>query len=292
MKKMHFIFVRCLGFWMAFSLISTFCFFYALPSFAESAEVGWNIGLQEPASPSAQRIYDFHSFLLYIISGIVLFVLLLLIYVVLKFNARANPKPSNVTHNVLLEIIWTIVPVIILIVIVIPSFQVLYHNDKIEKPEMTLKITGYQWYWGYEYPDYEGLTFNAYMIPNAQIDKSKGQMKLLSTDNEVVLPVDTNIQILTTASDVIHSWAVPALGVKIDAVPGRTNETWFRINKVGTYYGQCSELCGKDHSFMPIQIKAVTKEEFAAWLVKAKTEFSSADDFVWKPKQYAQISEQ
>jgi cytochrome c oxidase subunit II len=244
-----------------------------LPAFA--SEVGpWDWTMQQAASPTAERIHAFHDMLLWIIAGIVLFVMLLLAYVILRFNKRANPKPAVFSHNVLIEVLWTVVPVIILIVIVVPSFKLLYYVDRVQNPEMTLKITGYQWYWGYEYPDSEGPSFNAYMIADNKIDAAKNQKRLLSTDNAVVLPVDTDIQILVTAADVLHSWAVPALGIKIDAVPGRLNETWVRITKPGVYYGQCSELCGKDHSYMPVEIHAVPKEEFKAWLETAKKEFS------------------
>lgn len=249
---------------------------WALPALAGSP-TEWQLGLQAPSSPSAERINEFHNMLLWIISGISLFVLVLLIYVVLRFNAKSNPKPQLFTHNVLLEVIWTAVPVLILIVIAIPSFRVLYQNDRLEQPEMTIKVTGYQWYWGYEYPDNEGINFLSYMIAEDDIDESKGEKRLLSTDTKLVLPVDTNIQILVTAADVLHAWAVPALGVKIDAVPGRLNETWVRITKPGTYYGQCSELCGKDHAYMPIEIKAVSKEEFERWVNRAKDEFASLE---------------
>ena len=212
--------------------------------------------------------------MLWIISGIVLFVFALLVWVIARYNDKANPTPAKFTHNVLIEVIWTVVPVIILIVIAIPSYKMLYYTDRIENPEMTLKVTGRQWYWDYEYPDNDGITFSSYMIPDAEIKKDQGQSRLLSTDTKVVLPIDTNIQIIVTGGDVIHAWAVPALGVKIDAVPGRLNETWTRIEKPGVYYGQCSELCGKDHAYMPIEIHAVTKEEFQQWLVKAKEEFA------------------
>ncbi len=231
--------------------------------------------MQEAATSSAQRIHDFHDMLLVIITGICLFVLLLLVFVVIRFNKRANPTPSKVTHNVPLEIIWTVVPVIILIIIAVPSFKLLYKNDRIAEPEMTLKITGYQWYWGYEYPDHDGIAFQSYMVPTDEL--KEGQRRLLSTDNVVVLPIETDIAILVTANDVIHSWTIPAFGVKIDAIPMRTNETWFRIEKPGVYYGQCSEICGKDHSFMPIEVHAVTKEEFKAWVEKAKEEFAQSD---------------
>ena len=246
------------------------------PAFAV-APVDWQMGFQEPSSSSAERIQDFHTLLMWIITGIVIFVSILLAIVILRFNAKANPTPAKFTHNVPLEVVWTVIPVLILLIIAVPSFRVLYKNDRIEKPDMTLKITGYQWYWGYEYPDHDDLSFNAYMVPDDEIDQSKGQLRMLSTDNVVVLPIETNIQILVTAADVIHAFAMPALGVKIDAIPGRTNETWFRIDRIGTYYGQCSELCGKDHSYMPIEIRAVTKEEFQKWLKHAKKEFAALD---------------
>lgn len=239
--------------------------------------VEWGLNLQPAVTSSAERIHDFHNMLLVIITGITLFVLVLLIYVVLRFNKRANKTPSNVTHNVLLEVIWTVIPVVILIVIAVPSFKLLYKNDRIVEPEMTLKVSGYQWYWGYEYPDHDGISFNSYMIPTDELQP--GQVRLLSTDNPIVLPIDTDIAILVTGKDVIHSWTIPAFGVKIDAIPGRTNETWFRIDKPGTYFGQCSEICGKDHAFMPIEVKAVTKEEFEAWVEKAKEEFAANDYF-------------
>ncbi len=240
----------------------------AAPAFAIPQP--WNIGFQGEASPSAERIHEFHHMMMYIITAITIFVLALLIWVVLRYNKWANPVPQQFSHNVLIEIIWTVVPVLILLLIAIPSFRLLYYVDRTEKPEMTLKVTGNQWNWSYEYPDQGGISFTAIMIPDKEIDKEKGQLRLLSTDNPVVLPVDTNIQILVTGSDVIHAFAVPELGVKIDGMPGRTNETWTRINHVGTYYGQCSELCGKDHAFMPIEIKAVTKEEFASWVASQK----------------------
>lgn len=249
----------------------------ALVAFTMSAQAGepvaWGIGFQEAATSSADRIHDFHDMLLYIIVGITLFVLVLLIIVVMRFNAKSNPTPSKVTHNVLLEVVWTVIPVVILIVIAVPSFKVLYKNDRIVNPEMTLKVRGYQWYWGYEYPDHGGIAFNSYMVPTENLRPD--QKRLLSTDNVIVLPIDTDIALLTTAEDVIHSWTIPAFGVKMDAVPGHTNETWFNIKKTGVYYGQCSEICGKDHAYMPIEVHAVTKAEFEAWVVSAKEEFAA-----------------
>jgi cytochrome c oxidase subunit 2 len=269
------------------ALIGLAAVLWISPAFAQAEP--WQLGMQESASPSADRLHEFHNLLLWIITAITLFVLALLVWIVVRYNAHVNPKPSLFTHNVILEVVWTIIPVIILIIIVVPSFKLLYANDRLEAYDMTIKVTGYQWYWGYEYPDNEGINFLSYMIPDKDIDVAKGQKRLLSTDNAVVLPIDTNIQILVTASDVLHAWAVPALGVKMDAVPGRTNETWVRITKPGVYYGQCSELCGKDHAYMPIEIHAVTKEDFATWLETAKKEFTANDN---SPVKYALVQAQ
>ncbi|MBU6235694.1 MAG: cytochrome c oxidase subunit II [Alphaproteobacteria bacterium] len=235
----------------------------------------WGLGLQEPAGVLMQQMSDFHHMLVYIIVAIAAFVLALLIWVVVRYNAKANPVPSKTTHNTLLEVVWTVIPVVILIVIAVPSFKVLFSQGRIPQAEMTLKVTGYQWYWGYEYPDQGGIAFNANMIPEKEIDPSKGQKRLLETDNELVLPVDTVIRVQITASDVIHAWTVPAFGVKKDAMPGRLNEAWFKITKPGIYYGQCSEICGNGHAYMPIKVRAVSKEEFATWAAEAKTKFGS-----------------
>ncbi|MBI2234853.1 MAG: cytochrome c oxidase subunit II [Micavibrio aeruginosavorus] len=237
------------------------------PDLAAATSQNWQMGMQEAATPVAEHLHKFHNFLLVIITGIVIFVFSLLLFVMARFNSRANPTPSQTTHNVLLEIVWTVVPVIILITIAVPSFKLLYYMDRTENPEMTLKVTGYQWYWGYEYPDHGGVSFTSNMLPDADINAVKGQLRSLSVDNPLVLPVGTDIQVLVTAADVLHSFAVPSFGIKTDAVPGRTNETWIRIEKEGTYYGQCSELCGTNHAFMPIEVHAVSKEAFAEWVV-------------------------
>jgi cytochrome c oxidase subunit 2 len=189
-----------------------------------------------------------------------------LIFACIKFRRKKDVEPATFAHNTLIEIIWTIVPVIILIIIAIPSFKLLYFEDRIPEPELTIKTTGYQWYWGYEYMDYDDLEFLAYPLAEDQIDESKGQRRLLSTDAPVVVPVGTNIQLLVTAADVLHAFALPAAGVKKDAIPGRLNETWMRLDKPGTYFGQCSEICGTGHAYMPIEIKAVPREEFDAWV--------------------------
>lgn len=236
------------------------------------------LGFNDAASPQMKRLVAFHDDLLMpIITITTIFVLALLLVTMVRFNSHANKEPSSTTHNVPLEILWTIVPVIILIVIAVPSFKLLFYLSKTPETEMTLKVTGYQWYWGYEYPDQEGINFLSYMIPDEDINEKKGQRRLLSTDNPVVLPIDTNIEIIITAADVLHAWTVPAFGVKKDAVPGRLNQTWVRIDEPGTYFGQCSEICGINHAFMPIEIKAVSKEEFKRWLNKAKKEFAAVD---------------
>ncbi len=232
----------------------------------------WQMGFQDAASPIMEQIDDFHSMMLVVITLIVLFVLALLVYVMIRFRAARNPTPSKVTHNTVVEVLWTVVPVIILVLIAIPSFKLLYAQKVIPEAEMTVKAIGLQWYWTYEYPDHGDLTFDAIMIPDEDIQE--GQLRLLETDNRLVLPVQTNIRILVTAADVLHAWAIPAFGIKMDAVPGRINETWVRIEHEGVYYGQCSELCGIYHGFMPITVEAVAKEAFAEWVEKAKEEFA------------------
>lgn len=249
------------------------------------APTDWQINFGEGASPMKRQMNDFHHGLLYMVFGISAFVLLLLLYVIIRFRKKRNPVPSKTTHNLKLEVIWTLVPILILLVIVIPSMRLLYFTDKVVDADMTIIATGYQWYWGYEYQDYDNMSFLSYMVPDDEL--KHGQKRLLETDNRVVLPIDTDIRILTTANDVIHSFAVPSLGLKMDAVPGRTNETWVRIDREGVYYGQCSEICGINHGFMPITIEAVSKEKFEEWLVTAKEKFAA----VSAPVQYAYLGE-
>lgn len=231
----------------------------------------WQMGFQEPATPVMKMLNDFHNLLLVFVFVSGIFVFLLMSYVVLRFNAKSNPVASKTTHNTLLEIIWTVVPTVVLIFIAIPSMHTLFFSSTIKDAQMTIKVIGYQWYWGYKYPD-QGIAFES----NIKQDKDlkPGDIRLLSTDNQVVVPVDTTIRVQITAADVIHSWAVPSFGVKMDAVPGRLNETWFKVDKPGIYYGQCSELCGVNHGFMPIEVKAVSKEEFAKWVEEAKKKFA------------------
>jgi cytochrome c oxidase subunit 2 len=234
----------------------------------------WQLGFQPAASPVMERIESFHNLLLWIIILISLFVLALLAYVCVRFKASGNATPSRRTHNTLLEIAWTAIPVLILVVIAIPSFKLLYFQDVVPDAELTIKAVGHQWYWSYEYPDNGEFTFDAYMVADA--DLQPGQLRLLTTDNPLVVPVDTDVRLLVTATDVLHSWAMPAFGVKMDAVPGRINETWFNVREPGTYYGQCSELCGDFHGFMPIMIEALPKEEFEAWAEQAQEQFAKA----------------
>jgi cytochrome c oxidase subunit 2 len=236
----------------------------------------WQIGFQSAVSPIMERIDSFHNLLLWIITLITIFVLALLVYACIRFKASSNPTPSKRTHNTMIEVAWTAIPVLILVVIAIPSFKLLYYSDVVRDPEMTVKAIGRQWYWSYEYPDHGNFTFDAYMIADEDIDPEAGQKRLLETDYRVVVPIETDIRLLTTATDVIHSWAMPPLGIKTDAVPGHINEAWFRVEEPGVYYGQCSELCGAYHGFMPITIEAMAKEDFEAWVAQAQQEFAKA----------------
>jgi cytochrome c oxidase subunit 2 len=254
---------------------------FTVSLFAMSAEAGtgvpspWQMNFQGAASPVMERITDFHNMLLWIITVISLFVLALMLYVFIRFNAKTNPTPSKTTHNSLLEVLWTVIPILILVGIAVPSFKLLYYSDRAPDAEMTIKAVGHQWYWSYEYPDHGDFTFDAIMLEDGEL--AEGQPRLLATDTTVVVPVNTKVRLLVTADDVIHSWAIPSFGVKLDGVPGRVNETWFEVNKEGMYYGQCSELCGTRHGFMPIQVKAVSKDEFAKWVEFAKQEYAQVD---------------
>ena len=249
------------------------------PSFAQSGPQPWQMNFRPSATPVMDDIIDFHNLLLVIEVIIVLFVLGLMVYICVKFNAKANPVPSKTTHNAFLEVVWTVIPIIILIVITVPSVKLLVFMDKApkEKVEMTLKVIGHQWYWSYEYPDAGDLAFDSNIIPDEEIDASKGQIRLLEVDNRIAIPVDTTIRVLMTSEDVLHNWAVPAFGIKMDTVPGRINESWIRVPaaRAGVYRGQCSELCGVNHGYMPIVIEAKSKQDFAKWLDKAKKEFAN-----------------
>ncbi len=245
---------------------------WTAPALAQAPQP-WQLGFQEAATPVMERIDGFHDLLLVIITVIMLLVTALLVYVVVRFNEKANPVPSKTTHHTVLEVMWTVVPVLILVVIAIPSFRLLYYMDKTTTPGMTLKVVGSQWYWSYVYPDHGKIAFDSLIIPDDQL--KPGQLRLLEVDNRVVVPVDTDIRVLLTSNSVLHSWAVPAFGVKIDTVPGRMSETWMRVTKPGIYYGQCSELCGINHGFMPIAVQAVSKADFAKWVTRAKVKFKA-----------------
>ncbi|MFZ5792254.1 MAG: cytochrome c oxidase subunit II [Pseudomonadota bacterium] len=242
---------------------------------AENGPKPWETGFQPAVTPVAEQIHSFHHMLLIIITVIAAFVLLLLLIVILRFNARANPVPSKTSHNTLIEVIWTVVPVMILVTIAIPSFKLIYYADRTPDAEMTIKAIGHQWYWSYEYPDNGNFTFDSLLVDDK--DLKPGEPRLLTADNPLVIPVNTKIRLLITASDVIHSFAVPAFGVKLDGTPGRVSETWTEVTQEGTYYGQCSELCGTGHAFMPITVQVVSKEKFAAWVAEAQKKFAQAD---------------
>ena len=249
-------------------------FFIALEVCANQPKE-WQLGFQNPASDSMRDIVSFHNnLLLPIIIAISVFVLFLMLYACVRFRASANPNPSKRTHNVTVEILWTLIPCLILIVMAVPSFKILYKQDTIPKVDLTIKAVGYQWYWGYEYPD-ENIIFDSYMIEEK--DLRADQPRLLAVDNEVVVPVNKVVKVLITANDVLHAWALPAFGVKRDAVPGRINETWFKAEKEGTYYGQCSELCGIKHAFMPITVKVVSEEDYQEWLSEARVKFAKEE---------------
>jgi len=229
----------------------------------------WEWSFQEAATPVMEAVVQLHDKLLWIITIISVFVLGLLLYVIVRFNEKRNPTPSRTTHNTTLEVLWTVVPVLILLFIAfgppMSSFRLLYFADRASDSAMTVKAIGHQWYWSYEYPDNGGITLDANLN-----DKAPPELRLLDTDNHIVVPVNTKVRLLTTAEDVIHSWAMPSFGVKIDAVPGRINETWFQVEREGSYYGQCSELCGNGHGYMPIVVEAVSKEKFDAWVREKK----------------------
>ena len=233
----------------------------------------WEMDLQGSASPVMDEISEFHYFLLWVTGVISVFVLGLLLIIIVRFNARANPTPSRTTHNTPIEIIWTVVPVIILAVIAIPSFRLLFVELDVPHPDLTIKATGKQWFWSYAYPDNGNFEFNSLMVQTK--DLKPGQPRLLTVDNEMVVPENKVVHVLVTGADVIHSFTVPSFGIRIDAVPGRMNETWFKATKTGMFYGQCSELCGKDHSFMPIAVHVVNDSDFNAWVAQAKQKFSA-----------------
>ena len=241
----------------------------------------WQIQMQDAATPITERIHQFHDMLLFIIFGIALFVFALLLYVIVRFNHRSHPVPSRTSHNTVIEVLWTVIPVLILVTIAIPSFKLMYYMDRVPDAKMTIKITGHQWYWQYTYPDQGNLDFTSNLLQEK--DRKPDQPRLLEVDNPLVIPVDTTIRVQVAGTDVIHSWYVPSFGVQEYAVIGRLNEAWIHVNSPGTYYGECNQICGVNHAFMPIEVKVVSQADFQKWLGDAKTKFSSVD----KPRDNA-----
>ncbi|MDE2134544.1 MAG: cytochrome c oxidase subunit II [Alphaproteobacteria bacterium] len=247
---------------------------------AAAAPYNWQLGMQQGVTPvmngvpGVMGIESFHHMLLYIITAVCLFVLALLIWVMIRYNQRANPVPSKTHHNTPLEVAWTLIPVVILVAIAIPSFRLLYFEADIPKADVTIKAVGKQWFWTYAYPKDGGFQFDAYMLSDAAAAKA-GEPRLLGSDHPVYVPVNKVVELDTTGADVIHSWSVPAFGVKMDAIPGRINRTWFEATEIGTYYGQCSQLCGANHAFMPIEVKVVSEADYEAWLKAAKKKYAA-----------------
>ncbi len=236
------------------------------------------MSMQDAVTPIADYIHWFHNGLLLPMCIVIsLFVLGLLVYVMMRFNEKANPTPSKLTHHTGLEVAWTVIPIVILVVLAIPSFDLLNKQLRIPAADVTVKVTGKQWYWSYEYPKDQGggFGFDSLMKPEKDIDLAKGDLRLLSVDNEVVVPVGKVVRMQVTAADVIHSFVVPSFGIRIDAVPGRLNETWFKAEREGIYYGQCSKICGKDHAYMPIAVRVVSEQAYTAWLGEAKKKFAA-----------------
>lgn len=252
--------------------------FFIFTSFSAQAAQpkDWQLGFQPAVTSIMQDITWMHNYILLpVIIGISVFVLFLMLYLMVKFRESKNPTPSKTTHNVMLEVLWTVIPCLILVVIAVPSFKLLYKEETIPKADVTLKAIGYQWYWGYEYPD-EKIAFESVMIEDK--DLKPGQPRLLATDTKIVVPVNKVVKVLITSADVNHAWAMPAFGVKRDAIKGRINETWFKAEKEGVYYGQCSELCGIKHAFMPIELHVVSEDKYASWLAEAKKKYAMEDD--------------
>ncbi len=266
-------FLRKLGIGAALAALTAFV---ALPAIAQPVE--WGLTFQPSASPVMDQIQSFHHLLFWIITATCLFVLGLLVWIVIRYRAKANPIPSKVHHNTLLEVAWTLIPVIILVFIAVPSFRLLYFQETLPKPDVQIKAIGKQWFWSYEYPgSAAGFTFDSLMLSDADAAKA-GKPRLLGVDNAIYVPVNKVIEVETAAADVIHSFALPQMGVKMDAVPGRLNKTWFKPTRTGVFFGQCSELCGSRHAYMPIELHVVTDAEYAAWLAKSKAEYAALEN--------------
>lgn len=245
------------------------------PAFAQAPQ-NWQLGFQPAHSPVQQGIEGLHAMVIWLMAAVTIFVAALLAYCMWRFRASANPKASRISHHTTLEVAWTVLPVLILVIIAIPSFRMVYFEDRTEAADLTIKVVGHQWYWEYDYPDQGGIKFDSYMVPAD--DLKPGQLRQLEVDNRVVVPAGKNVRILTTSADVIHSFFIPSLGVQRYAIPGRTIETWVKVNEPGVYYGQCNQICGTNHSAMPIAVEALSEQGFASWIETAKTKFAANRD--------------
>ncbi len=256
-----------------------------MPAWAQAPRA-WEMGLQAAHSPVEKGIHNLHSLVTWLMFAVVVFVAALLGLTIYKFNAKRHPVANRVSHNTLLEVSWTVLPVLILVVIAIPSFRLIYFEDRVRDADLTIKVTGHQWYWEYAYPDSDNIHFDSYMVTEDQLQP--GQLRNLAVDNQLVVPAGKNIRILTTGADVIHSFFIPSLGVQRYAIPGRTIETWMKVDKPGDYYGECNQICGTNHSVMPISVHAVSDEDYKTWLEQAKTKFAS--DAAPSGRQFAAVA--
>ena len=271
------------------SIISIFFLLISFQLYGKQA-TDWQLSFQNPATDLMGSVVGLHNIILIVMTLITLFVLFLLFYVSFRFSAKRNPIPSTTTHNTVVEVLWTAIPIVILVVLAIPSFKLLYQQEKSENYDMTVKVIGHQWYWEYEYPDHGDFYFESYMVQEQDLEE--GDLRLLTVDNPLVIPANKNIQILITAGDVLHSWAVPSMGLKTDAVPGRLNETWVNVKEPGIYRGQCSEICGSGHGFMPVVVKVLPEREFMAWANEAKNNYAINEDIeINKPEEEIVISQ-
>ena len=271
------------------SILSVFLIFISFELYGKQA-TDWQLSFQNPATDLMGSVVGLHNIILIVMSLITVFVLFLLFYVSFRFSAKRNPIPSTRTHNTVVEVLWTAIPIVILVVLAIPSFKLLYQQEKSENYDMTVKVIGHQWYWEYEYPDHGDFYFESYMVQEQDLEE--GDLRLLTVDNPLVIPANKNIQILITAGDVLHSWAVPSMGLKTDAVPGRLNETWVNVKEPGIYRGQCSEICGSGHGFMPVVVKVLPEREFMAWANEAKNNYAINEDIeINKPEEEIVISQ-
>ena len=271
------------------SILSIFFIFISFELYGKQS-TDWQLSFQNPATDLMGSVVGLHNIILIVMTLVTLFVLFLLFYVSFRFSAKRNPIPSTTTHNTVVEVLWTAIPIVILVVLAIPSFKLLYQQEKSENYDMTVKVIGHQWYWEYEYPDHGDFYFESYMVQEQDLEE--GDLRLLTVDNPLVIPANKNIQILITAGDVLHSWAVPSMGLKTDAVPGRLNETWVNVKEPGIYRGQCSEICGSGHGFMPVVVKVLPEREFMAWANEAKNNYAINEDIeINKPEEEIVISQ-